>query len=462
VGVGGLRGFDDLVAGLVRLAVGDVVVDRDREQERVVGRHADLLAQAVLSDVPYVVAVDRDRAVLHVVEALEEPRDGRLAAAGRADQRDGLARADAQRETVEDPGPEPDLGRVRDHVVALIHRRVGEADAVEPDVAANPPIHVRAEHGRIRFIGYIRLCVDDFVDATGTGRGALAHHQHHAELPERRLEHQHVGVERDDRADRSAAMDRHVTAEQQHEREADPGQVLDRRRPPGPDVGVLLVRPLDFLGGPAEVVKLALFGGEGLHDPHAVDVLVHDAGHVGEPGLDQPGHREQHLPHVRAHPVHKRHRHHGDDGERDVHRQHLDERDDHHRALHHDRRPEGQVHLHGTDVGVRPGDELAGLDPVIETERQRAQVLVDDVAQVVLHVVRRAQQEEPRAVGEGAADAREDGDPFGVAEQARAVRAVREVDGLAEQVGYLHLQDEAEETEQQRQPEYPLVGEHDR
>ena len=51
----------------------------------------------------------------------------------------------------------------------------------------------------------------------GRRRGALAHHQDHAELAERRLQHEHVGVERDDVADRRLAVDGEVAAVEQHD-----------------------------------------------------------------------------------------------------------------------------------------------------------------------------------------------------------------------------------------------------
>ena len=105
---------------------------------------------------------------------------------------------------------------------------------------------------------------------------------------------------------------------------------------------------------------------------------------------------------------------------------------------------------------------LPGLGPVVEAEGERAEVFVDDVAQVVLHVVRRAQKAEPGTVGERAPDDRERGDPDHVAVQAAAsAGAVREVDGLPEQVRDLHLDDKAQKAQQERQAEHPFVREHD-
>ena len=68
----------------------------------------------------------------------------------------------------------------------------------------------------------------------GRRRRPLAHHHEHAELAERRLQHEHVGVEGDDVADRRLAVDGEVAAVEQHERLAEAGQVLDERRPAWP------------------------------------------------------------------------------------------------------------------------------------------------------------------------------------------------------------------------------------
>ena len=72
---------------------GDVVEHAGREEERIVGDDVDRMAQIVQREVADVVAVDPDGAVVDVVEAGEQAGDGRLARAGRADDRDGLARA---------------------------------------------------------------------------------------------------------------------------------------------------------------------------------------------------------------------------------------------------------------------------------------------------------------------------------------------------------------------------------
>ena len=82
VGPGGRGRGLDLVERRRRLAVGDVVPDRDREEEGLVEHDADVGPQAGQGEVAHVVAVDLDRAVRHVVEAGQQPGHGRLARSG--------------------------------------------------------------------------------------------------------------------------------------------------------------------------------------------------------------------------------------------------------------------------------------------------------------------------------------------------------------------------------------------
>jgi hypothetical protein len=72
-------------------AIADVVGDGVVEQHRVLRHHADRRAQAFLRNVADVLPVDQNLPRLYVVEAEEQPRDGRLACAGRADDGDRLS-----------------------------------------------------------------------------------------------------------------------------------------------------------------------------------------------------------------------------------------------------------------------------------------------------------------------------------------------------------------------------------
>ena len=65
-----------------------------------------------------------------------------------------------------------------------------------------------------------------------------------------------------------------------------------------------------------EQAQLALLGGERPHHPDALGVLGDGVGDVGEPGLDQPRHREQPAAQLDADPQHERHRRQRDQRER--------------------------------------------------------------------------------------------------------------------------------------------------
>ena len=77
----GLRDVGDHLVGRLRPREADVVGDRAREQERVLEHHAELAPVRAQLELAQVVTVDPDRAVVRVVEAADELRGRRLAAA---------------------------------------------------------------------------------------------------------------------------------------------------------------------------------------------------------------------------------------------------------------------------------------------------------------------------------------------------------------------------------------------
>ena len=89
------RGLEFGVVG-VRSSEGDVVAHDTGEQEGLLGHDPQLAPQAVDGDLAQVVPVDAHRAQVGVMKAGKETGDGRLAAAGLADERHGLARLDAE------------------------------------------------------------------------------------------------------------------------------------------------------------------------------------------------------------------------------------------------------------------------------------------------------------------------------------------------------------------------------
>ncbi|MDQ0370765.1 hypothetical protein J2S42_007434 [Catenuloplanes indicus] len=440
VGPGGARRGPDLRAARVRPAERDVRVHRLGEQERLVRHDPDLVAEPVQTVVAHVPAVDRDGSAGHVVVAGDQPADRGLAGPGRADQRDRLTGADVEIEAVQRAGAV----------------RVVEPDVVEPHRTADR----RVESVRRRLD--VRPGVQDLVDALrGRGR-ALPQHDHHAEHAERRLEHQHVRVERHDRAHGGAAVDHHQAAEEQHQRQAEPRQVVQHGIPPAADRRVAHVDPAHPVRGRGQRVHLALLGRERLDDPYALDVLVDHGREPGQPRLDHPRHREHRPPHAQPEHTDQRHRRHRHARQRHVDGQHQPERDQRDRALHHDRRAERQVHLHRANVRTGPGHQLAGLHPVVERVRHAHQVRVDDGAEVVLHLVRGAQQIQPGQEVDHALGQRQPHDLPDERLQGGRARHQRRVDPAPYQIRDLHLHDQPGERQHQRRNQQPPVRPHDR
>ena len=110
----------DLGVARVPAAVADVVADGVVEQHGVLRHHADRGAQRALRHVADILPVDGDAPAGQVVEAEQQPRDRRLAGAGRADDRDRAAGRHLEAQAFED----------------LALRLVGEAHVLEADRAA--------------------------------------------------------------------------------------------------------------------------------------------------------------------------------------------------------------------------------------------------------------------------------------------------------------------------------------
>ena len=96
------RRFLDFGVARVPAAVADVVADRIVEQHGVLRHHADRGAQRGLRHVANVLAVDQDAAAGDVVEAEQQPRNRRLAGAGRPDDGDGVPGGDVEAQALED------------------------------------------------------------------------------------------------------------------------------------------------------------------------------------------------------------------------------------------------------------------------------------------------------------------------------------------------------------------------
>ncbi len=158
VRLGGAGGSPDLLARRVRPAVGDVLGDPGREQERLFEHHPHRGPQVHQRQLPDVDAADRHPAASRIVEAGEQQRDRRLAGAGCADQRDRLARSDVQVETGQ-------------------HRLVGEVAEIDSG-QVHPDRSGRQGARQVR-VGHRRAGVDHVEDPLDAGPGLLGHRQQH-------------------------------------------------------------------------------------------------------------------------------------------------------------------------------------------------------------------------------------------------------------------------------------------
>jgi len=121
-----------------------------------------------------------------------------------------------------------------------------------------------------------------------------------------------------------------------------------------------------------------------------------------------------------------------------------------------------QIALHRKYVGVGPGDQLSGLDLVVERKRQPHELLVHQVAQVRFDRVPGLQEEPTAHIQADPAGRGQDDDPCDVAAQGAPVVDQGDVDGPAHNEGNLDLKDECGHRHGERQDERALVGLNDR
>ncbi len=168
----------------VPAAVADVVAHGVVEQHGVLRDHADGVAQRGLGHVADVLAVDGDAAAGHVVEAEQQPRDRRLAGAGRPDDRDGA------------PGRHLEGDAAQDRP----RRLVGEVHVLEADRALGDDERRRA--GPILDLGLAAEEREHLLDVDHRLLDLAIDHAHEIE---RLVELDHHGVDHDEVADRLGA-----------------------------------------------------------------------------------------------------------------------------------------------------------------------------------------------------------------------------------------------------------------
>ena len=221
--VDGPRGRLDLRGRRARPPERDVLADRAAEQERLLRHDPHLRAQRVHRDVAEVEAVDQHAALGRVVEARDELGERRLAGAGGADQRDGLARRHVQVRV--DQRGVGGIAVVRERHVLEVDL---PADAVELDGV-----------GPVGEVGLLVEQLEDLVERRHprlVGRVELRQRLDRVEEVVQRRD------ERDQHADRHVAVDRLDAAVEQDPGGRERRQQLDAREVRGVQVDGLHVR----------------------------------------------------------------------------------------------------------------------------------------------------------------------------------------------------------------------------
>ncbi len=348
-------------------AVGDVGGDRVGEQEALPERRADLAAERAQRHVADVVPVDQDLTSVRVEQPLDQADHGRLPAAAGADESDPLAGGHAEVEPAQ-------------HLLVV----VPEVDVTQLDVA--PQL---GELDGVRWVRDRGLEVEHLEDPLHAGAGLLADRQDARELAGRGDELGDVRRERQEGAQRDVPLHHQPAAECEHGDLGERRDRLQQRLVAGLQAGRPHPAAVQALDDADHPVELALLLAEGLHHPHAADVLVDDLGDLALALLSVPARRE----HLHPEAV-------GDHEERGC--------DDEPDAGQERREPEhdGQGHQHQQDVaehqgqeveqpqdqrGVAagPGDELSGGELGQGALVEGEQVVVELVAQVVLDGQRR-------------------------------------------------------------------------
>ena len=366
VGADGAGGGAHLVVRRVRAPEGDVVADRAAEQEALLGDDPELAAQRRLRDRAQVVAVDEHGAVGRVVEARDELGDRRLACAGRADERDGLAGRHGQRDVTHGVG-------------AVLLAAIAKAHVAQLDLAAQAP-----ELDRVGRVDEVGLDVEQVEDLVQRGHARLVGRVDLRQLLDRveeAVQREHEG-DHDARGD--VAVDDLKAAVEQDPDGRQRAQQLDRGEVRGVEVDGRHVDLAVALVELAEALGVLGLLAEGAQDADPRQRLLQIGGDradrlaralVGVGGDDAEGERAE--------------RHDGEDQERqqrelevqpDEDRDRPDERQ---RALKERHDAVGDERVQRLHVVGHARDQLAGLAALVEADRLGLQVREDPQAQVL-------------------------------------------------------------------------------
>src|SRR6185437_2094052 len=270
--IGVALGEADLLVGDGVIVHADVFGYGSSEQVRILQHDAEALAELAQVPLAQVQAVEKDAALLDVIEAQEEAGDGGLAGARMPDNRQARAGLGDEADVAQDP------------ILAL----VGEPDVVELDAASRGEGRTRNRRG-LEGDG----SVEQFENALGAGHRGLQVVVLIAQILDGAEEALNILDKGEDNADGERAVHDAQAAEPEHEGHRQDAEKLDHRvvdgvGEDGADPGITVLA-VDL----AELLKGALLAVVGLHHRDAGDVLLHE-------DVD-PGHKEANLAIALAH-----------------------------------------------------------------------------------------------------------------------------------------------------------------
>ena len=217
-------------------------------------------------------AADPQRSAGHIVEAGEQLSDGRFPGPGAADQSDGLAHIDVQRQPAQNGTP----------------GHVTEADVVEVHVGRG-----RSERHRARPVGDAGLGVDDLEHPDHAGPSFLAGGHQRSQCADRADQLKQIRGERHERAQGDGALDGEPPAQREHPNLAERRNGLQGRVVPGHQPHRAHPRGVEQSAGPFQPADLLVLLAEPLDHPDAGHGTVHHPGHGGRLLLGVPAGREQ-------------------------------------------------------------------------------------------------------------------------------------------------------------------------
>ena len=144
VGACETRRLGDLLQGSVRLGGSNVLTHRAAEKEVVLQHHADTPAQVDKVDFAAIDPVNAHEALLNGIEALNEPRDGRLAGAAFADNSEDGTGGNGEGDAIE---RRRRIGRVSEGDIVKLNGAVERrAQSVAAAELLGPLVHDLAKH----------------------------------------------------------------------------------------------------------------------------------------------------------------------------------------------------------------------------------------------------------------------------------------------------------------------------